>query len=69
VLPESSESSNLKEENTIIFEKSLNLGHVYLIVSNSNVLRHFKVSNFVKLSYGFSSELSVVLKDQLYLFF
>jgi hypothetical protein len=49
VLPSSSETCNLKIESTVILQKSSNLMHEFLIVSDTNMLTHFNARNLIVL--------------------
>jgi hypothetical protein len=64
----SSKSSNLKEEKTIGFEESLNLRHVGLVVTDTNVLTHFEVRDLIELSILLNSHVTVVNKEESDLF-
>jgi hypothetical protein len=64
ILPESSQTCNLEEENTVVLEEWLNLSHEVLVVSDSNMLTHFKASDLVELLVHVHSQITVVEEDQ-----
>lgn len=69
VLPETSETRNLEEENAVVLEKGFDLSHEVLIVSYTDVLTHLEASDLVELTDGLSGEFTVVLKDKLHFAF
>lgn len=69
VLPETSKTRNLEEENAVILEEGFHLSHEVLIVSYADVLTHLEASDLVELTDGLSGEFTVVLEDQLHFAF
>jgi len=60
VFPFTSQTGNLEEEKSVGFKECFNLGHVLLVVSNSDVFTHLEAWDFVELSEGFNVDFSVV---------
>lgn len=60
----SSETSNLKEEQTISLEERFNLGHVGLVVADADVLTHFKVRDLIEKAVFIHSHLTVINQDE-----
>jgi hypothetical protein len=56
----SSETGNLKEEKTVRLEEGLNLGHVGLVVADTDVLTHFEVRDFIELTVFLNNHITVI---------
>lgn len=65
VLPWTTESSNLEEEQAVRLEERLHLGHEGLVVADADVLAHLKASDLVKLVEGVDGDFTVVLEENL----
>jgi len=58
--PVAAETRNLQEKDTIGFQESLHLGHVSLVVADTDVLTHLEAGNLVVLTPLVSGKLSVI---------
>jgi hypothetical protein len=64
ILPSATETSDLEEEQAFGLQKGLNLRHVGLVVTDTNVLTHFEVRDFIELAVLFNSDFTVVKEQE-----